>query len=133
MSGRIDRSEGATQAHAFYLESLALYRRLGDRRGTSQALENLGAIAPYRGDDDTAHVCLEESLVLRRELCDRSGIAASAWFLGHLALKRGEYRAARTLHEECLAIERELGNELLMAADLASLAEIDLAPSRPSC
>lgn len=127
VSGRIDPAVGAAQAHALYLESLALYRRLGDQRGTSQALENLGAIAPYRGDDATAHVCLEESLVMRRELCDRSGIAASARFLGHLALKRGEYRAARSLHEECLAIERELGNELLMAADLASLAEIDVA------
>lgn len=124
VSGRIDPAEGMTDAHAYYLQSLDLYRRLDDRRGISQALENLGALAPYQGDDASAHSCLEESLVLRRELRDRSGIAASARFLGHLALRNGEYRTARSLHEECLAIESDLGNRLLMVADLASLAEI---------
>jgi len=124
VSGRIDPAEGVADAHAYYLQCLDLYRRLDDRRGISQALENLGALAPYQGDDAGAHACLEESLVLRRELRDRSGIAASARFLGHLALRNGEYRTARSLHEECLAIESDLGNRLLMVADLASLAEI---------
>lgn len=124
VSGRIDPGEGVADAHAYYLQSLELYRRLDDQRGISQALENLGALAPYRGDDASAYSCLEESLALRRELRDRSGIAASARFLGHLALRHGEYRTARSLHEECLAIERDLGNRLLMVADLASLAEI---------
>lgn len=123
-SGRIDLAEGVADAHAYYLQSLDLYRQLDDRRGISQALENLGALAPYQGDDASALSCLEESLVLRRELQDRSGIAASARFLGHLALRKGEYGTARSLHEECLAIERDLGNRLLMVADLASLAEI---------
>ncbi len=126
VSGRIDRFEGASRAHAFYVESFDLYRGLGDTRGMSQALENLGAIAPYLGDDARATDCLEESLVLRREMKDRSGIAAAARFLGHLALKRGEYDAARSLHEECFAIECDIGNVLLMTADLASLAEIAL-------
>jgi len=124
VSGRTDIAKGVADAHAYYLQSLDLYRQLDDRRGVSQALENLGALAPYQGDDAGAHACLEESLVLRRELRDRSGIAASARFLGHLALKNREYRTARSLHEECLAIESDLGNRLLMVADLASLAEI---------
>lgn len=124
VSGGIGPAEGVADAHAYYLQSLDLYRRLDDRRGISQALENLGALAPYQGDDASAHSCLEESLVLRRELRDRSGIAASARFLGHLALRNREYRTARSLHEECLAIESDLGNRLLMVADLASLAEI---------
>jgi len=124
VTGRIDPAAGVAEAHAYYLQSLDLYRRLDDQRGISQALENLGALAPYQGDDASAHACLEESLVLRRELRDRSGIAASARFLGHLALRNHEYRTARSLHEECLAIESDLGNRMLMVADLASLAEI---------
>lgn len=124
VGGRIDRTEGVTQAQALYTESLDHYRRSGDVRGISQALENLGALAPYLGDDARAQECLEESLQLRRELRDMSGIAASARFLGHLALKNSRYGAARSLHQECLAIESDLGNELLMAADLASLAAV---------
>jgi tetratricopeptide (TPR) repeat protein len=122
--GDTDRLEGALRAHGLYLESLGHYRKLGDRHGMALALENLGAVAPYRGDYPGAQAFLEESLTLRRELRDKSGIAASARFLGHIALRDREFGAARRLHEESLAIESELGNHLLMATDLASLADI---------
>lgn len=122
--GKIDRRKGADQAEACYRESLELYRALGNRHGVASALENLGVVAPYRGDYEGAQAFLEESLLLRRDLQDRSGIAASARFLGHLALRTRRFDEARRLHEECLSIERELGNPYLMAADLVSLAEI---------
>lgn len=124
VSGRISKAEGTKQALALYMESLDHYRRSGDVRGVSQALENLGVLAPYLGDDARAQDCLTESLELRRALCDKSGIAASARFLGHLALRNSHYGAARSLHQECLAISSDLGNEMLMAADLASLAAV---------
>src|SRR5262249_20683100 len=68
-------------------EALAIYRDLGDKRGTAHALRVLASVMPK----EEGLGLLEESLVLAREEGDRKAIADSVERLGaHQALHHPE-------------------------------------------
>ena len=64
-------------AQARHEESLAIRRRMGDRRGAASALVNLGNVEFQNGRWGDARERHEESLAIRRELGDKSGVATS--------------------------------------------------------
>jgi predicted ATPase/DNA-binding CsgD family transcriptional regulator/transcriptional regulator with XRE-family HTH domain/Tfp pilus assembly protein PilF len=96
-------------AQAFFGESLALYRLLGDTDGSASALNNLGLVARSRGDYAAAQTYLEECLALRRARGERARCAPPLLNLGLIAQDQGDYGRAVSLHEESLALYRELG------------------------
>ena len=102
-------------------ESLAIHRQLGDRKGISVSLNNLGNVAYRQGDLASARSLHEESLAIERDLGDRCGIAVSLNNLGNVALDQRDFAAARALYEESLAIERELGGRSGIACSLDNL------------
>jgi predicted ATPase/DNA-binding CsgD family transcriptional regulator len=98
------------QAEALCVESLALFRALGDRLGSAHSLITLGHDALHQSDYATARSLLEEAESLYRKVNDKDGIALA---LGHLAtmfLLQGEYDRARTLVEEAVVLSREGGD-----------------------
>jgi non-specific serine/threonine protein kinase len=97
-------------AHAFYEESLTVFRNLGDRAGVGAVLSNLGNTAVWQAEYAQACAYYEESLAIRRQLGDQWGIAASLNNLGNWAYLQGDYTRARACYEESLAISRELGD-----------------------
>lgn len=103
-------------------ESLALFRRLGDRRGIALSLDRLGMAAWRRGDFRAAGVLMEEDLALFREVGDQDRVAWSLFTLGLLNNKQGEYTRACALFEESLTLFRKLGNKRGIAASLTQLA-----------
>ena len=113
-----DYERGETLAR----EGLALFRELGDIRGTALALDRLGMAAWRRGDFTAARSLMEEDLSLFRKLGDKERIAWSLFTLGLLDSKQGDYVMAQTLFEESLSMHRELGNKRGMAASLNQLA-----------
>jgi predicted ATPase/class 3 adenylate cyclase/Tfp pilus assembly protein PilF len=110
-------------AGSLYEQSLAIRRKLGDKRGIALSLNNLGLLAWNQGDPEAAHTLHKESLAIRRKSGDRWGIAASLTNLGILAHEQGDYTGARLLYEEALDIQRELGDKHSMAAILNNLAD----------
>jgi len=90
-----------------YEESLALARRLQDRRGIAAALFGLGHGANRVGNLTAARPLLDESVAILREIGDEPSIARS---LGGRAVMEENYAAARALWEQNLAIRRRLGN-----------------------
>jgi non-specific serine/threonine protein kinase len=108
-------------ARAFFEESLAIQRGLGNKRGIAESLNLLGWAAHAQGDYGAARPPQEESLAISRELGHKHGIAWSLIHLGQGALEQGEYGAARTLLEEGLAISRELGHKEGVAGSLEPL------------
>jgi predicted ATPase/class 3 adenylate cyclase len=92
---------------ASYEESLAIARRLEDRRGIANALFGLAHEALRVGDLAARRPLLEESAAIFRDLGDEPSIARS---LGGLAELEENYPAARSLWEQNLAIRRKLGN-----------------------
>jgi tetratricopeptide (TPR) repeat protein len=112
------------QAQAYFEQSLALRRDLGEKSLVAGCLNNLGSLASDRGDYDAAWLRHQESLALRRELGDQSRIAQSLQNLGEVALRRGQYEQATLLYRESLVIFRDLGERLLVGRNLDALARV---------
>ncbi len=112
------------QAEALCEESLALFKALGDRRGSATSLSMLGYIALQRSDYTAASSLLGEALTLCREVDDKDG---TAWVLINLALVflfQGEYEQARTLAEEAAVLSRESGDSWSIANSLWIQAQV---------
>jgi tetratricopeptide (TPR) repeat protein len=103
----LDHGDNAS-ARAFFDESLARFRALGDARGVAEALHGVGMMVQAAGDDAQAVELFEESLALFRELADDEGIAWSLDHVGAGLLSLDEHRHADELFTESLAIFRRL-------------------------
>ena len=113
-----DNLSDYTAAHAFFEESLAIRRELGDKGGIATALNDLGWVAFHRNDYTAARARSEEGLAIWRELGDKKGIATSLNNLGFVAYVQGEYTATYALFQESLALRRELGDKWGIAVAL---------------
>jgi predicted ATPase/DNA-binding SARP family transcriptional activator len=112
-------------AQAYFEESLALRRELGDVWGVAQSLVNLGYIAHKLGDPFKARSLCEEGLMMARASGEQSRVAFALANLGELAADQANYSQARTLHKQCLLIYREFGSKYWCAAALESLLIIE--------
>jgi predicted ATPase/class 3 adenylate cyclase len=100
------------EAEAWYEESLALYRELGDKRGVSLCLHGLGWLAVWkRNNFVAARTLLEERLAIAREIGDKKDIAAALANLGDMMCYIGDYRAGFVMLEDGLAIYRQIGHK----------------------
>lgn len=120
------RQEDLAAAHSYFKESLTIYRRLGEKRGSAKALNGLGIMAALRADYEIAHAFYKESLAIRRELEDKGGIACSLTNLGEMARCQGDYTAAHAFFEESLATWRELGDRYSTGMLLHNLGQVAL-------
>ena len=116
-----DNLSDYTAAHAFFEESLAIRRELGEKGGIAAALNDLGWVASHRNDYTAARALSEESLAIWRELGDKAGIATSLHNLGWVAYHQGEYAAAYALCQESLGLRRELGDKRGIAYELGHI------------
>jgi tetratricopeptide (TPR) repeat protein len=113
----------AGAAHAFYEESLALFRALGDRRGSAATLADRGRHAWFLGDYARAAMLCEESLALFREIGDRYGSAHALTWLAAAARDQGDYVRALALFAESLALWRALGDKVGIANTLNGMGD----------
>ncbi|TMD64917.1 MAG: tetratricopeptide repeat protein [Chloroflexi bacterium] len=124
------------QAMALGQQSLALFRKLGERPGTALSLYGLGTMAWLRGNLEMARSRLVEALTLFRGLDDPWGITSVLISLASVALERGEYARTRALLEESLALAREqadkrgIANALLTWAWLLFWSEREFEQAR---
>jgi predicted ATPase/class 3 adenylate cyclase len=98
------------QAAALLTESLALYRKLGDKIGIGWALRELGLVAANQEDFSRAAALYEESLALFRERGYASGSACVLATMGIMAVNQRDMERAASLLSEALALFRELGD-----------------------
>ncbi len=116
--GQNDRAEQLAQ------RSLALSKRIGDRRGMAQSLHLLGLLRYWSGDLDRTETLLEESLALARELGDQRLIMAPLNALADATCHRGNYAGAQQMFEECLALSRDLDDPFNVAIHLNNLGTV---------
>jgi predicted ATPase/class 3 adenylate cyclase len=100
-----------TRASALGTESLALSRRLGDKRAIASCLNVLGLEACRLEKYDQAARLGEESLALSNEVGDRWGAAGAHLILGLVARGAGDYARAAPLLEEGVTQFRRLGDK----------------------
>lgn len=92
-------------------ESLAVWRKLGDKRGIISALEGLGLVAWHQGDIEMGEPLLEESLAIRKEIRYDLGITELLALLSYVAVSRREYSKAIGLVEEYMPLVKTLGDQ----------------------
>jgi predicted ATPase/DNA-binding CsgD family transcriptional regulator len=96
-------------ARSSLVESVEIYRELGDGPRATAVLSELGYLSAEAGDWETARSSLEQSLRLTRQSGDEHGIALTRSYLGIMAVLRGEHDSARAHLEESLEVLRRLG------------------------
>jgi serine/threonine protein kinase/tetratricopeptide (TPR) repeat protein len=104
-----------------YQESLAIKRRVGDKRGMAASLNNIAQIQELSGDSRQALKSYQEALQLRREIGDKKGVGDTLVNLGGFYHDRGQHDQALKLHKEALLLQRELGNERAQALCLNNI------------
>jgi tetratricopeptide (TPR) repeat protein len=112
------------RAQALGIQSLALYRELGDTWGIARVLRFLGWVAYDQGDQASMQARFEESLALYRELGDPWGLASSLQGLAAWLLYQGHHARARILLEESLALCQKSGNRHGIAQALQVLGNV---------
>ena len=106
--GRIRQIGGdnSPEVAAAFEESLAIYRRLDDRKGTARALMNLGNLKRRVRELDAAEPMFREALEIYRGLGEAFGHGGALLNLGDLYSARGDREKARSYFEEAREITR---------------------------
>ncbi|CAN5517854.1 hypothetical protein BH10BAC6_BH10BAC6_05790 [soil metagenome] len=107
-----------------YNRALALYSKLGDRRGVATVTGNISTIYGNTGDYPTALEHCKSVLALYRELGDRRGMAAVTGNMGNIYGNTGDYPAALEHYNSALALCHEIGNRRGIAALTGNLGNI---------
>jgi tetratricopeptide (TPR) repeat protein len=115
-------SGGKARAQVLFQQALALFGRLGDKRGIAIATGYLGHLAALRGDDGKARKLLTESLASPQELGDDVSIALMCNFLGQVRLSAGDNDAAADLFRQGLDAARRVPDRFPLLISLYDLA-----------
>lgn len=105
-------------------EGLSLFRQLNHKPGIAQALNVIGEITSFSGDDERAKRAYEECLAISQETGETRRIRFIFGNLIFLAQHEGDYARARQLAEQGLRLALEMNNKLDIADSLAGLAGV---------
>ena len=108
------------RAVALCEESLALYRELGHRKGTSGPLRELGVVAYHRGDYDEAVRLSDQALAITQEFGSAFGYGLTVCTLADALRAQGDIERARALLEESLTSLRRKTYPLRLANALTN-------------
>jgi predicted ATPase/class 3 adenylate cyclase len=109
---------------AFYEESLALYRSLGDERNVAHMIHRLAVDAVRVGDLERGRALTEEARSLAAGLGARREEALALSTLGSIAFEEGDPDQAIELLEQSVAVAAEVGFAWWQGGRLLDLAEI---------
>ncbi|MFY9527528.1 MAG: tetratricopeptide repeat protein, partial [Candidatus Acidiferrales bacterium] len=94
-----------------FQQSLEIKRRLGDKSGIANSLQQIAQIEASQGKADQALKNFNEALQIRREIGDKEGLGNALNDLGDFYNGRGQYDQALRLFKESLQIQRDVSNE----------------------
>jgi CHAT domain-containing protein len=103
---------------------LVITRKIGNKKGISNNLGNLGLVYRNLGLYPKAIDYYQQSLVIFRELGDKKGISKSLSNLGVVYKNLGQYQEARDYYQQSLVIDREIGNKKGISSNLTNLGVV---------
>ena len=128
------RDIGGDEAMAVAEEALELFRALGYQPGIAYALNVVGEIARFRGEDTRARRAYEASLRICLETGEARRVAILYFNLAFLAQHEGDYAGALDATRQALRIARDMQNRgevawclPIIAGSLAALGQPERA------
>jgi tetratricopeptide (TPR) repeat protein len=107
-----------------YEDSLATWRRLGQKRGIASALGEIALIQKTLGKRDAAWAGFSEALQLQREIGDKKAAGITLINMGNFDNDRGRNDEALSLYKESLQIQRETANASTEALCLNNIGTV---------
>lgn len=127
MLGIVASAQGDSErAIQLYEKSLALSRKIGDKRGIADNLLLLGIEMRPRGDLGKARELLEEGMVVGREVGDPELLAAFLTQLCDTFLLQGDLERATVVGDKAVAICREHKHRFMLSEVLCNLGWVAL-------
>jgi predicted ATPase len=111
-------------------EALAIYRAIGDRAGTADALWRLGSAIRHAGDVRDGLPLLEEAKAIFNEVDDRQSALNVSRGLAWAYEQLGDRERAEKLYRENLDLARSLDNRYVAHASLGALSTIAVEDGR---
>jgi tetratricopeptide (TPR) repeat protein len=111
-------------ARALFAQKLALHRKLGDKWGIANSINNLGIIALRQHDYVGARNLYEESLNLWRELGNERAVALALGNLGNVADLTKDFEAACAHYNESLELFKSLQDNRGVALSLHHMGDV---------
>ncbi len=127
LASRSQTDEEYAQATAYQHECLDLERELGEPLGEARALHELGEIARYRREYDSAAELLDQARRLRITLDDSEGVGWSSHCLAWVAYEQADYVRATRWAAEAAAVWRNIDHAYGLSATHSLSARIALA------
>ncbi len=115
-AGQYDR------ALSLFQRSLDLFQRLGDRRGTSASLSNIGLVYRVLGQDRKALEYYDRALSLT-DPADAAGISRLLGSLAAIATDSGQAQLAIRYLTQCVEIDQARGDRKALSASLDGLGQ----------
>ena len=115
-----------------FLETLAIFERIGEQRGRARALNYLGNLALAQHHLEDARAYFEKLLAISEKLGDVWGLAGGYTKLGLLASARGDYEQAWRNHQHSYLMLQKIGDQRRTAFALRELGEVACALKKPT-
>jgi serine/threonine protein kinase/tetratricopeptide (TPR) repeat protein len=110
-----------------YEDSIAINRRLGQKRGVAASLDEIAQIQDSMGKTDDALKSYNEALDIRREIGAKKEAGDTIINIASEYTDRGLYDKALPMFKEALQIQRDAGDEAYQALCLNNIGNIYMA------
>ncbi len=111
---------------------MAIHEEIGDLRGTSMIIYNMGLVYQKDGQNQLAKKHFEQSLAIKQQIGDQAGIARRLAVLAGMAIKDEEFEQAIAYLNKSRAVCEEIGEQprLLYALNLEGLLRLIMTEYR---
>lgn len=115
-----NKQEKYTTALKVFEKALKVYQKIGDKRGVSACLNNIGRAHLYLKDTTSAIQQLKQSINVAQEIQDENGISLSMFFLADIYFEMELLDSADLYSNKALAYAQKTGavKNIANAADL---------------
>ncbi|MCA9952140.1 MAG: tetratricopeptide repeat protein [Anaerolineales bacterium] len=101
-------SEDFPAAKAYYEQSLALYREVGDAFGTGASLINLGFVAYHAGNLEQAYRYANDAYAAFKAINNSRVLTYPITLFGRIAQDKGDYNLALSRYQEALKLANSI-------------------------
>jgi tetratricopeptide (TPR) repeat protein len=115
------------KAQSLDLESLGMFKELGDDEGVASVLNNLGDVVRHQGELSIAHSFYEQSTAISRKLMDQWGLAYAFLGIADVAREQGDLSRASSIYKECLVMFQKGTDHVGLPFALESVAALMIA------